>query len=648
MKPNKLKLTFRLPTTLVVEDISLATSSEDALSVDSIEGQGSLHLTLVLSRYVDPNEVIRMSYPALRISNKLVTNALHTPQAIGKILEISDFRSLNGLTLNGGIEAAVHSGILEVTSGAVDFTQYISLNRLTSLELLELIMRFIVRTKTSDSYGLGIGTKSINTLSNANRFDQAAFLANETANAGKANLKLGVAMVNNYLSANGLTYNVGDEIEVKLERNVYNFTATVKKVSDATTKTISHLAATYPIASPVMANAGDICIIARGGEYGITYLKVETTEVKNPNIVLIGDSKTSGYATSVAANRYSNILRETYGDIVVNAGGGDGVDEYLLKLPELLALNPKVYIICGTVNTLGAGQSAATIRPKYNTLVEQLSIKARVMHLPGFWDNTSIQDQFVANVEADYGAEDIINIYDEVLEIDGSAHPTDAGDATIAAAILATGKLDFLVPGTTTTTTTTSTTTSTTTAAPGSTIMEDTFNAADSANINGRVPSTPVGSNAWVRDAGVSDGNMGIVSNAAKRTSGSLMLYAYDTEETDIDVTLEIKVAASGDGALLYIADADAANGIEINTRNCGSHSYVAGVGTSLITGSGTTVDGDTVRIRRLGTSIKTYRNGVEIGSATLVGTFNSGKIALVVNGDNNFAVEKVTVTASI
>jgi hypothetical protein len=54
---------------------------------------------------------------------------------------------------------------------------------------------------------------------------------------------------------------------------------------------------------------------------------------------------------------------------------------------------------------------------------------------------------------------------------------------------------------------------------------------------------------------------------------------------------------------------------------------YVAGSGTTVFAGSGTSVNGDVIKIKCVGTAISVYRNDVLLGSGTLSGS-NNGKVA--------------------
>lgn len=100
------------------------------------------------------------------------------------------------------------------------------------------------------------------------------------------------------------------------------------------------------------------------------YYLVTTTEELNPAYLFVGNSITTGYNATTADSAYANILkRATTDSVQIYAGGGMGVDEILLAMHNLVAINPQyVFLNIGTNNTYNSPNSV-----KYQTIVDSFT-----------------------------------------------------------------------------------------------------------------------------------------------------------------------------------------------------------------------------------------------------------------------------------
>src|SRR5438445_3179719 len=87
---------------------------------------------------------------------------------IGYVYNKSSWSDLSDFTTFGSISASVVSNQIQVSGGAGDFTQGLILTAygVTMLENYTATIKIKVGTKTSTSFGIGFGTKSINAWSN--------------------------------------------------------------------------------------------------------------------------------------------------------------------------------------------------------------------------------------------------------------------------------------------------------------------------------------------------------------------------------------------------------------------------------------------------------------------------------------------------
>jgi hypothetical protein len=181
-------------------------------------------------------------------------------------------------------------------------------------------------------------------------------------------------------------------------------------------------------------------------------------------------------------------------------------------------------------------------------------------------------------------------------------------------------------------------------------VYEDTFNAADDADIAGRVPTNITGgASVWEKVVG-SVGNLQILSNALV-ADGDPSKYFINHPVRNVDLRCTIKEVSSpidgvGFGMWLLYAFTNDDNYMITNLINGETYKKVATVQTQIYAGSGVTTAGQIVRVVLNGTSLQIYRNSTLLHSATISATENAGTghgilSAGAINTDN--AIEQFT-----
>lgn len=153
-------------------------------------------------------------------------------------------------------------------------------------------------------------------------------------------------------------------------------------------------------------------------------------------------------------------------------------------------------------------------------------------------------------------------------------------------------------------------------------IWEDTFNAADDTDINGR--SVTTGSYAWERFGGET-GTIGIVSNQAVWINGTAAHYYVNVSNgRNVDARFTMGTDPTPDtypfsyGVLAFV-DPDNCYLFELVTGKI--YKRLGGTQTTVYNGSGTSVPGDVMRSVMKGTDLKIYRNATLLTTLTINAT---------------------------
>lgn len=309
---------------------------------------------------------------------------------VGSILNESSFASatnfpITGATITRGTSKLDLSGAPALWSSYVRFDNPSSPHRNTCLEHWKQRLR--VKTPSSitgTSYGIGIGTRSINTFdpySTSLRWSWdtggpgalgSLYLYNKDTTAGQIQSSGAYTPVAN-------TYYW---VEVERIKNQIKFTV----FSDAGTQLFTETL-TFPIGSGYVQahNTGQFCIQHYGGTaIEVTNWEVTSSVRKNQNYVFIGDSNMYGLFSSTNALRWAeNAATTANKTFVINAGIADRTAEVVSKLPEIIALAPQNVFLSIGRNDVANSVAIGTIQTNINTIISTLETAGITVKLGG-------------------------------------------------------------------------------------------------------------------------------------------------------------------------------------------------------------------------------------------------------------------------
>lgn len=254
-----------------------------------------------------------------------------------------------------------------------DLTEYIYRNDNHSiLEKFILKCRYTVPIINASSHGIAIGQQgSIVSKSNI------AGLRTDTGSLGKLVIyKDNDFSTPVYTSTLSLTINANDVLEIEINFNVSNFTATARNITTGfeITHTISN-AIIYPTTDLSRSGkAGYYAIYPISGNVNVTLFSCESTETTNADYCVVGDSITERYAATSLANSYQGRLKSALGGRWVTfAGGGNYTTEILNSIDQIIRLNPLNVILFISTNDFANGsRSLVDVQTDYSSIVSQL------------------------------------------------------------------------------------------------------------------------------------------------------------------------------------------------------------------------------------------------------------------------------------
>jgi lysophospholipase L1-like esterase len=317
-------------------------------------------------------------------------------QIAGKTYDQSNWASLSDFSVNT-VGATVGAGkILIPDAGVTNFTKSLQLAAYSCVNHWKVEIEFQLTTAISGSTtGISIGTQSTN-VDSLNSW--AVYFSSATTNTGRMEF---FGQSNNgdwtTISAAGsnLTFVANDMVRLSMQRvnqliimRAENLTNPVAPV---------YFTATAPFNSnPIPPNTGHFTIWGQGGTFRINKFSVSNNELKNPNILLLGDSKTMGYGATDFYNTYPGILGRYYSNLAISAGFGDKTSDLLSHLDEIIKIAPRQVVLMIGSNDLRFGISDGTFQANYSVITSRLEQAGiQVIHLsPSFEVDLDLTGQY--------------------------------------------------------------------------------------------------------------------------------------------------------------------------------------------------------------------------------------------------------------
>ena len=350
------------------------------------------------------------------------------------IYQKSLFTSLSDFTATGFTPTIVNNCI-QITGGASDFNQYISLNNNTNAD--ENVDFEVIVKAITPGYGFSIGKKSVNTSYGLSiNFRLSSLDGYILFEAGS------IGAIPSLTTKTLPTISANDIIRVRYIQKAGKLTGIVENLTTGsyTFLTISANFGTSKNFSP--ANSSNYAIWNHSGTYQIMSMNVKSSMPYAPDVVCIGDSKTFGYASTSQNLRWTSLLNNL-GNVVTYAGDGDKTADVLSSLNYIINFKPKYLILAIGRNDLAAGVSSATWQSNYQSIVNTLTAAGiTVIHFFGMDETTQSQTALWIWINSTYTTNKIdirtLWVNGTMLSAD-NIHPNEFGHRFISSQIIASG-----------------------------------------------------------------------------------------------------------------------------------------------------------------------------------------------------------------
>ena len=354
-----------------------------------------------------------------------------TPDYYGNFFKEKNFTDLSKFDVNGAT-VSVSGGNLNFSAGANTYTQSLDIKGNSALENFTITGRFKVGDKTSTSYGFGLGIRTTGVYAM-----YAFFNMTNGANSGKITLDNVVGLT----TSTGLAFSVGDTIIFSLEKTRANI---IVQAYNQTTKAAPlRLTYNYTIysPSPSLSWYGKYAIFSKGGLFSVDSLSVFSKDIKNPDLLILGDSKTCAYQASNYSDGYAQMIQAKYKNTDIYAAPGFQLQNALTTTDQIISLNPKAVLMALGSNDIRAGRTLAQYTADYDTIVNRfIAAGIQVYHALPFYEKPISVKPLVDYIIATYPADRIIDTYNPMLATGAldtdTLHPSPAGHQAIYKTIL--------------------------------------------------------------------------------------------------------------------------------------------------------------------------------------------------------------------
>ena len=341
---------------------------------------------------------------------------------LDSILNQSSYSSLTGYTAVGGTWGT-SGGNITVTGGTSDYTKYLQFDYYSQLENVKYTVRTIA---SSAGTGVAIGTIDNN----------ARVMAYFNYSTGVLQLDIGGGTTI-ARAVPVLATSASDTIDVTWYRQVNMIYATARNVTtNSATISCSYRFDLINNATILPQSTGKYAVYAmQAGQINIVSQNIVSTEVKNADLLILGDSKTMGCYAGAYQNTFVSQLQK-YMDVVRRGGSGDMSSDWVNALLELLALNPKVAILTNPSNDLRNGVAASVTHANYEAIYNALIAQGvTVYNCESFYESSQNNDAWNTYLAATFPSWTIIPMY-TVLKATGALtsdgiHLTSYGDSLV-------------------------------------------------------------------------------------------------------------------------------------------------------------------------------------------------------------------------
>jgi len=363
-------------------------------------------------------------------------------------IETNTFSALTGYTAVGSPTYSVTGGKVVFTgtgSGSVsNITQYIR-NDLGVLDECNTIQGTVTLDAAPDanSYGVSIGFKTYTTYGSTQSLT-AGIVCATGANFGKPFIYSAYSSTVYYGTAN-TDLNNGDVIRLSLVTSGWTLRLLVQNFTQGWEESLD-----LPNVggfTPLTHNGSYPSFFHNGGNASLDSFKYTINAPVIRDILFIGNSITYGQSATTVAKRWVNLVGNTVNN-VMSGGGGEVTADFITRLPEIVAINPKRVILHDLAgNDIAQAISSATWQANLITIRNTLNDAG----IQVIWTNgqprtgldLTAQKTFIEG-EATFAGDLIIDTWAAMLGtgtnpvsayMADATHPNDLGMAATANAV---------------------------------------------------------------------------------------------------------------------------------------------------------------------------------------------------------------------
>lgn len=378
------------------------------------------------------------------------------PQAIGDILDI-DFSTLANLddfttSFDGTTTAVLDAGVLKISgtpATLLPVDNVIFNNYITGLENFVFSFDFIIKTNTNANEGVAIGFQADTaSIPLPLRRDVYYHFRNTSSGlTGQTFRQFNSVTPTMFLSA--IAPVIDDEYRFTMTKVSNEFTI---KLENLTNPNSTDASITYTYANTtgdLMNSSSNLGIYHVGGEHWIKNFKLSSTDLKDVDHIVIGDSMTQGYCSTILSDRWLDEVKSANPSLsfTKSAAQNDGPDTAVNKNDELVLINgSNAILFIGTNQITQEGSTAALA--SYATMYTNLQAAGvtsfiHLNALPRLGDtdinvfNSQLAITYASDIVVDLnvifndGSDSLLAIYD----CGDAVHPNDAGQTVISDAV---------------------------------------------------------------------------------------------------------------------------------------------------------------------------------------------------------------------
>lgn len=290
-------------------------------------------------------------------------------KTVGTIYSKSSWTDLLDFITRGATVASNGTKI-DLSGGAGTFDKSVGFGNPTQHDKWRIKTIFKISSAIgSTTYGIGIGKRSINT----NPFNILGRI-DISSNTTRGNIIISNNSGDVATGATPLTINQNDIIELIMERDAYVITFRARNIT--TNSAAITLSYTFSLAYGALVfldNTGRFSLYALGGTQTIQSIETSSSELTNPLLCVVGDSKMQGYYQPDQNDRLGILLNKYITPSTINSGGNDRTIEVLARINEIITLNPKKVLLTIGSNDIRYSRTLTDVQTDYASIVTQLT-----------------------------------------------------------------------------------------------------------------------------------------------------------------------------------------------------------------------------------------------------------------------------------